>query len=888
MRGQITPDSSVVRAGHVRSMRLESEGRDAAAESAPIKLEIGQRYELTAWIRTAGLEVEQNEGAPVAVGATVSLASMPFDVHSTSLGGTRDWTRVRLAFTATRDEDRIVLAAGAGSRVKGQAWFDSVSVERIAGTAAPAEEAVETFGPAYRYGEGGWIHLHIEGEPYARGYQHGRLMAAEIPDYIERLAQVLDWKSPERSWQIARTTARALFLRGFDPEILQEMKGIADGAKEGGAKWRGRPVDLTDIVAANSFIELETLGSAALVTPNGLEGLKLIRPSYAPKPVPEHCSAFAATGKATRDGRMVIGHITMWGLRMAEASNVMLDIRPAAGHRVLMQSYPGGIESGLDWYQNDAGVVLTETTIAQTPFNIHGAPVASRARKAIQYGGNVDGVVAILGRDNNGLYTNEWLIGDAKTNEIAMFELGTNKTRLWRSSRGEWFGGTEGFYWGCNNTKDLAVRLENYADPKSGPAYIPFVPSGRDLKWQELYRMYRGRIDEQFGFLAFRTAPIVSSSSMDAKVATAAMASRMMVWGVFGKPNGREWVPASWDHSAAGLYSGGYHLIEALPAAPAGKPASSAPPKSETKKNPYKDRLWEGWILPASDADTWLAAGSAEYHSVLESDDWDSALAAARAGYTAARLAGDVPLRSLVATPSSSDWFRLASRKGALLLDALRREMGDDKFLGLMRGFFEAHAGRPVTTAEFIEEAEKAAGKPLGPFFSRWLEGTNIEAPPAYAAGTLKSRLAKAILVYGTAREAEANRYAAGQLQSRFLDWFESPVPVRKDFEVSDEDLKNHDVVLVGRPETNSVLEAWRARLALDYNGAAFRLSGTWHPGESEALVWTAANPLDPASVVVVIAGNSPLETVRTAKETSLDEAGYELWRAGKRVASGF
>ena len=29
-----------------------------------------------------------------------------------------------------------------------------------------------------------------------------------------------------------------------------------------------------------------------------------------------------------------------------------------------------------------------------------------------------------------------------------MFELGTYKTKLWRSSKNEWFGGTQGFYWG--------------------------------------------------------------------------------------------------------------------------------------------------------------------------------------------------------------------------------------------------------------------------------------------------------------------------------------------------------------------------------------------------------------------------------------------------------
>ena len=167
----------------------------------------------------------------------------------------------------------------------------------------------------------------------------------------------------------------------------------------------------------------------------------------------DHCSAFAATGPATRDGKMVIGHVTWWPLTLAEGTNVMLDIKPASGHRLLMQSYAGGIESGTDWYQNDAGVVLTETTIRQTPFNAEGTPVAFRAREAIQYGGNIDEVVAKLGNRNNGLYTNEWLIGDAENNEIAMYELGTNHTKLWRSPRTSGSGGRRASIWPTTTPK---------------------------------------------------------------------------------------------------------------------------------------------------------------------------------------------------------------------------------------------------------------------------------------------------------------------------------------------------------------------------------------------------------------------------------------------------
>ena len=137
-------------------------------------------------------------------------------------------------------------------------------------------------------------------------------------------------------------------------------------------------------------------------------------------------------------------------------------------------------------------------------------------------------MVDYLRTNNNGLYTNEWLIGDAKNDEIAMFELGTNRTKLWRSSKNEWFGGTEGFYWGCNNAKDMNVRLDYMPDPKAAPRYVGFSPAPRDMTWQDMYDKYKGAIDEQFAFLAFRSAPLVSVAAMDAKVATAAMANHLM------------------------------------------------------------------------------------------------------------------------------------------------------------------------------------------------------------------------------------------------------------------------------------------------------------------------------------------------------------------------
>ena len=55
----------------------------------------------------------------------------------------------------------------------------------------------------------------------------------------------------------------ALFLRGFDREILEEMKGIADGASDAGAKWLDRRIDLVDIAVVNTTVELGELRRGA-------------------------------------------------------------------------------------------------------------------------------------------------------------------------------------------------------------------------------------------------------------------------------------------------------------------------------------------------------------------------------------------------------------------------------------------------------------------------------------------------------------------------------------------------------------------------------------------------------------------------------------------------
>lgn len=618
----------------------------------------------------------------------------------------------------------------------------------------PDPASVLRYGPAYRYPQAGWIILHIEGEPHERGYQHGRLMASEIVGYLRCFASLRSPKAPAEGWRNTRTLVNSLFLRRYDREYLEEMKGIADGASAAGARFDDRPIDLVDVVGINSWAEIETLDSALEATATGLEGIRFPngQPRAMPEPKPMHCSAFAATGPATADGKIVFGHITMFGLYPAPFYNIWLDVKPARGHRVVMQTYPGGIQSGMDYYLNDAGLLVCETTIAQTRFDIQGMALGSRIRQVLQYADSIDRAVEFLKNSNNGLYTNEWLLGDTKTNEIAMFELGTGKTKLYRSSRNEWFGGTSGFYWGCNNAKDMDVRLETIPGVNDRPANVVWHPSDRDLAWQRLYAEHRGRIDLRFGQKAFTTPPLAACSSLDAKVTTSFLAGRLQTIALFGPPLGRSWQPTPEERAlypeVRPLVSNPWTLLGVATPTGAAPPVaaldlpdrvgSKALVKDEHER--HTDAAWLGTLLPGSDGDVWLASAFADYEKIVALEN-AMKREHVKTGLTAAdrerlgidlfsyrarlelgtRAGGQMPLSRIRSQVSSDDWYRVAAGKGVLVLHELRKLMEDEPFHQLMESFGKEHAGREVASAVFEARAQEMAATDLKSFFDAWI-----------------------------------------------------------------------------------------------------------------------------------------------------------------------
>ena len=325
---------------------------------------------------------------------------------------------------------------------------------------------------AYRFERGGWIYVHLEGSPRQIGYAHGRLLAPEIADALGAV-RLVDTHQTKRDWEFFRQAARRMLWPKIDPEYQEELKAIADGARAGGVA-----IDVDDVVALNAFEELADYYVPWLN--------KRQKVANAPHLVsPGNCSAFVATGSWTADGKIVIAHNNWTSYMNGERWRIVFDLVPARGHRILMDGFPGVITSDDDFGVNDAGLAVTETTITQfVGWNPDGKPEFVRSRKAMQYATSIDEYVATMLDGNNGGYANDWLLADRKSGEIAQFELGLKKHKLWRTR--------DGYFVGSNFARDPEVLAQDTEfDPKDRSS----SPNARRERWEELMKEWKGRID---------------------------------------------------------------------------------------------------------------------------------------------------------------------------------------------------------------------------------------------------------------------------------------------------------------------------------------------------------------------------------------------------------
>jgi hypothetical protein len=318
----------------------------------------------------------------------------------------------------------------------------------------------------------GWIFVHLEGTPSEIGFQHGYLLAPEIEDAQKVIALGLTHDS-HKPYGFFRTAAEKVLWPRVETQYREELKGIAEGLKA-----RGVALDVWDVVALNAWLELSPYYTGWYN--------KQHQPSAAALPTPEHCSAFVAIGSYTRDGKAVIAHNNWTEYKEGSHWNIIFDIAPSEGYRILMDGMPGLIHSGDDFGVNSAGLAVTETTISHfAGFDPHGIPEFERARKAMQYAASIDDYARIMEDGNNGGYANNWLIADTRHNEIASLELGLKHVTLKRTR--------DGYFVGSNFPVNPQLVLDEAAD--FPVADLSNSANARHVRWDQLMQENKGQID---------------------------------------------------------------------------------------------------------------------------------------------------------------------------------------------------------------------------------------------------------------------------------------------------------------------------------------------------------------------------------------------------------
>lgn len=331
---------------------------------------------------------------------------------------------------------------------------------------------------SYHAEKNGWNFVHLEGSPYQIGFQHGYWLADHLNNSLSGNIHVYwsgntfgDW------WYIARDIAKEYIWPTIPDEYKEEIMGIVAGLQTVGyTDW-----DKWDIIAFNAWADLDAYWDsyfrkekAQFEQINSLTRIASHEVS---------CSAFIATGNATKNDEIIIAHNTWTGYAGADW-NVIFHLKPQNGYELLYQSSGGFVWSSLDWIINSAGLMVCETTLPEMDtYNINGTPIFIRERTAMQYTDNIDEWLAEMTTNGNGAYANEWLIGDAKTGEICSLQLGCYHWDVYRTFNG--------FIGSSNYPKGDGVRLEtkyDWSNPTTG-SYC------RHERWKQLNTEFNGLID---------------------------------------------------------------------------------------------------------------------------------------------------------------------------------------------------------------------------------------------------------------------------------------------------------------------------------------------------------------------------------------------------------
>jgi hypothetical protein len=259
----------------------------------------------------------------------------------------------------------------------------------VATVSAPARAENKTIarcGAGFLEEVGGYRVLHVKGSAYEMGYQQGALLREDIRENVHYLFEVkgkelkvefagLNLLNPKRA--IAGIAASQ--KKHVPERFFQEMQGIADGAG----------MDVQDIIVANFIPELF------------------------------HCSGFALSGSATKDGTLYHGRILDYGCDWRLQDHAVLTVAEPDGKIPFVNvTYAGFVGSV-------TGMNAKKVSIGEMGGkglgHWDGVPMAFLVRMVLEEAETLDQAVAIF-RDHPRTCEYYFVIADGKSGKAVGME----------------------------------------------------------------------------------------------------------------------------------------------------------------------------------------------------------------------------------------------------------------------------------------------------------------------------------------------------------------------------------------------------------------------------------------------------------------------------------
>lgn len=344
----------------------------------------------------------------------------------------------------------------------------------------------------------GWIRITVRGNPYERGYANGYLVAPEL----KNMFRILDFSlmdtygfSREFFAEVIGELYGSKIKENF-PEFYEEIRGIKDGASARNVK-----LSMDDMLMWNCSYSIPYIADyiPKLVVFNeklnkkyghlfaGGKLTDVLTIDYGMKI--DKCTGFIAVGDYTKDGKIVCAHNTFDFFVEAQHCNIVVEIKPTKGHSFIMQSPPGHIASGTDYFVNSNGLICTETTLGGFNAFELDDPICCRIRNVVQYANTLDDCVEMLKKNNGGDYANSWLFGDTKSNTIMRVELGLKYIKVEKKKNG--------YFVGFNGPTD--DRIRNIESKNTGFDDIRRHQGARRVRLTQLMKEHKGKIDIDIG-----------------------------------------------------------------------------------------------------------------------------------------------------------------------------------------------------------------------------------------------------------------------------------------------------------------------------------------------------------------------------------------------------